>query len=38
MDLREKLREEDVRLLIKYCEFQPIDHAHNAVKDGPCYR
>ena len=27
-ELREKLREEDVRPLIKHCEFRPIDHAH----------
>ncbi len=30
MDLREKLREEGVRPLIKHREFRPIDHAHNA--------
>jgi len=28
MKLREKLREEDVRPLIKHREFRPIDHAH----------
>jgi IS5 family transposase len=38
MDLREKLREEDVRPLIKHRIFQPIDHAHNARVDGPRYR
>ena len=38
MDLREKLREEDVRPLIKHRIFRPIDHAHNARVDGPRYR
>jgi IS5 family transposase len=38
MALREKLRKEDVRPLIKHREFQPIDHAHNARIDGPRYR
>jgi len=38
MDLREKLREEGVRPLIKHREFRPIDHAHNARIDGPRYR
>jgi len=37
MDLREKLREEGVRPLIKYRELQPINHAHNARVDGPRY-
>src|SRR6056297_3044726 len=36
--LRDKLREEDVRPLIKHREFRPIDHAHNARIDGPRYR
>ena len=36
MDLREKLREDGVRPLIKHRIFQPIDHAHNAPVDGPC--
>ncbi|WP_248299357.1 IS5 family transposase, partial [Halorhabdus amylolytica] len=38
MQLREKLREEGVRPLIKHREFRPIDHAHNARIDGPRYR
>jgi IS5 family transposase len=38
MDLREMLREEDVRPLIKHRIFRPIDHAHNARVDGPRYR
>jgi len=38
MDLRDKLREEGVRPLIKHREFRPIDHAHNARIDGPRYR
>ncbi|SDY35822.1 IS5 family transposase [Halobellus clavatus] len=38
MELREKLREEDVRPLMKHREFRPIDHAHNARIDGPRYR
>jgi IS5 family transposase len=38
MDLREKLREEDVRPLIKHREFRPIRHAHNPRGDGPRYR
>jgi len=38
MDLREKLREDGVRPLIKHREFRPIDHAHNARIDGPRYR
>jgi len=38
MDLREKLREDGVRPLIKHREFGPIDHAHNARIDGPRYR
>ena len=38
MELREKLREDSVRLLIKHREFQPIDHAHNARIDGSRYR
>ena len=38
MDLREKLREEGVRHLIKHREYRPIDHAHNARLDGPRYR
>jgi len=38
MELRDKLREEGVRPLIKHREFQPIDHAHNARIDGPRYR
>jgi len=38
MELREKLREESVRPLIKHREFRPIDHAHNARIDGPRYR
>ena len=38
MELREKLRENSVRPLIKHREFRPIDHAHNARIDGPQYR
>ncbi|ODR80831.1 transposase [Haladaptatus sp. W1] len=38
MQLREKLREEGVRPLIKHRIFRPIDHAHNARVDGPRYR
>ena len=38
MELREKLREDGVRPLIKHRIFQPIDHAHNARVDGPRYR
>jgi len=38
MALREKLRQEDVRPLIKHRLFRPIDHAHNARIDGPLYR
>ncbi|MFC7251491.1 IS5 family transposase [Halomicroarcula sp. GCM10025324] len=38
MDLREKLREEGVRPLIKHREFRHIDHAHNARIDGARYR
>ena len=38
MDLREKLRENGVRPLIKHRIFRPIDHAHNARVDGPLYR
>ena len=38
MELRENLREEGVRPLIKHRIFQLIDHAHNARVDGPCYR
>ena len=38
MELREKLREEGVRPLIKHREFRPTDHAHNARIDGPRYR
>src|SRR6056297_2932985 len=38
MELREKLREEGVRPLIKHRVFRPIDHAHNARIDGPRYR
>src|SRR6056297_328875 len=38
IELREKLREEGVKPLIKHREFQPIDHAHNARIDGPRYR
>jgi IS5 family transposase len=37
MELREKLREECVKPLIKHREFRSIDHAHNARIDGPCY-
>ncbi len=35
--LREKLREKDVRPLIKHREFRPIDCAHNAHIDGSLY-
>ena len=35
--LREKLREEGVRPLIKHREFRPIDCAHNARIDGSLY-
>ncbi|RQG89381.1 IS5 family transposase [Natrarchaeobius chitinivorans] len=35
--LRDKLREEDVRPLIKHREFRPIDHAHNARINGTLY-
>jgi len=35
--LREKLREEGVRPLIKHREFHPIDHAHNARIDTDDY-
>jgi len=38
MALREKLREDGVRPLIKHRIFRPIDHAHNARVDGPRYR
>src|SRR6056297_2376517 len=38
MELREKLRGEGVRPLIKHRIFQPIDHAHNARVDGSRYR
>ncbi|MFB1066303.1 IS5 family transposase [Natrinema sp. H-ect4] len=38
IELRDKLREEGVRPLIKHREFRPIDHAHNARIDGPRYR
>lgn len=37
MHLPDKLREEDVRPLIKYREFQPIDYAHKARIDVPRY-
>ncbi len=37
IELREKLREDSVRPLIKHREFRPIDHAHNARIDGPRY-
>jgi len=36
-ELREKLREEGVRPLIKHREFRPIDHAHNARIDAAVY-
>jgi len=36
-ELREKLREEGVRPLIKHREFRPIDHAHNARIDAADY-
>jgi len=32
--LRDESREEDVRSLIKYCEFRPIGHAHNGRING----
>ena len=35
--LRDKLREEGVRPLIKHREFRPIDHAHNARIDESLY-
>ncbi len=35
--LRDKIREESVRPLIKHREFRPIDHAHNARIDGTLY-
>lgn len=35
--LREKLREEGVRPLIKHREFRPVDCAHNARIDGSLY-
>ncbi|WP_254809727.1 IS5 family transposase [Natronosalvus amylolyticus] len=35
--LREKLREEDVRPLIKHREFRPVDCAHNARIDNSLY-
>ncbi len=35
--LRDKLREEGVRPLIKHREFRPIDHAHNARIDETLY-
>ncbi|MDF9748441.1 IS5 family transposase [Natrinema salsiterrestre] len=35
--LRDKLREEGVRPLIKHREFRPIDYAHNARIDGTLY-
>ena len=35
--LRDKLREEGVRPLIKHHEFRPIDHAHNARIDEALY-
>ncbi|WP_256943996.1 transposase, partial [Halobacterium hubeiense] len=35
--LREKLREDGVRPLIKHREFRPIDCAHNARIDGSLY-
>ncbi|GCF16215.1 hypothetical protein Harman_41500 [Haloarcula mannanilytica] len=38
MELRDKLREEGVRPLIKHREFRPLGHAHNARVDGPRYR
>ncbi len=38
MDLREKLREEGVRPLIKHREFRPIDPRVVRVIDGPRYR
>ncbi|WP_267162661.1 IS5 family transposase [Halovenus salina] len=36
-ELRDKLREEGVRPLIKHREFSPIDHAHNARIDSADY-
>jgi IS5 family transposase len=38
MELREKLREEGVRPLIKYREFRSIDPRAVRVIDGPRYR
>jgi len=38
MALREKLRDNGVRPLLKHREFRPVDHAHNARIDGPRYR
>ena len=38
MQLREKLREEGVKPLIRHREFRPIDHAHNTRIDGHRYR
>ncbi|GCF15950.1 hypothetical protein Harman_38850 [Haloarcula mannanilytica] len=38
MELRDKFREEGVRPLIEYREFQPIGHAYNARIDGHRYR
>lgn len=38
MALRENLREEGVRPLIKHRLFRPVDHAHNARIDGSRYR
>uniref|UniRef100_UPI002B1D04D8 transposase n=1 Tax=Natrialba sp. PRR66 TaxID=3098146 RepID=UPI002B1D04D8 len=35
--LREKLREEGVRPLIKHREFRPVDCAHNARLDASLY-
>jgi len=35
--LRDKLREEGVRPLIKHREYRPIDHAHNARIDEALY-
>ena len=37
MDLCEKLREEDIRPLIKHQESRPIDHMHNAKGNGSQY-
>ena len=36
-ELREKLRDEGVRPLIKHREFRPIDNAHNSRIDVPDY-